>query len=99
VERKSFCKSFFFFYSLNFRLTKITFFILKSGALLQTKSFKDRVSDAEWSPTRPGVFFIAKANGMIDIWDLLDRTHAPILTQTIGVQRLTFLSFKVVSRK
>ena len=26
-----------------------------------------------WSPTRPGVFFIIKANGNIDVWDLLEK--------------------------
>lgn len=70
-------------------------FFLKSGALLQTKSFLKRICDAEWSPTRPGVFFIAKSDGSVDIWDLLDRTHAPILSQSISIHRLTFISCNV----
>ena len=69
-----------------------------SGALLQSKSFSKRLCDAEWSPTRPGVFFIAKSDGSIDIWDLLDRTHAPILTQSISIHKLTFISCKIMSR-
>ena len=66
---------------------------------MQTKSFAKRITDAEWSPTRPGVFFIAKADGTIDIWDLLDRTHAPILTQSISIHRLSFVNCKVLSAK
>lgn len=60
---------------------------------MQTKSFSKRICDAEWSPTREGVFFIAKSDGSVDIWDLLDRTHAPILTQSISIHKLTFISF------
>ena len=26
-----------------------------------------------WSPSRPSVFFIGKADGNIDVWDLLDK--------------------------
>lgn len=66
---------------------------------MQTKSFSKRVCDAEWSPTRPGVFFIAKSDGTVDIWDLLDRTHSPILTQSISIHKLTHLSCKIVSAK
>ncbi len=63
--------------------------------MLQTKTFGKRVTDAEWSPSRPGVFFIAKSDGTLDIWDLLDRTHAPILTQSISIHKLTNLNCKV----
>lgn len=70
-----------------------------SGALLQTKSFSKRICDAEWSPSRPGVFFIAKSDGNVDIWDLLDRTHAPILTQSISIHKLSYLNCKVISSK
>lgn len=72
--------------------------LFKTGALLQTKSFAKRLTDAEWSPVRPGVFFIAKSDGTVDIWDILDRTHVPILTQSIGVHKLTYLSYKIHSR-
>jgi hypothetical protein len=70
----------------------------KSGALLQTKSFSKIITDAEWSPSRPGVFFISKADGTIDIWDLLDRTHAPILTQSISIHKISFINVRAISR-
>jgi len=31
------------------------------------------LTSGEWSPTRPGVFFIGKRDGTIEIWDLIDR--------------------------
>ena len=45
------------------------------------------------------MFFIAKSDGTVDIWDILDRTHAPILTQSIGVHKLTYLNYRIHSRK
>jgi len=70
-----------------------------TGPLLQTKSFGKFITDAEWSPTRPGVFFIAKVDGTIDIWDLIDKTHAPVFTQAISINKLSYLSCNIVSRK
>ena len=32
-----------------------------------------------WSPTRPGVFFVAKADGGLDVWDIFFRSSAPAL--------------------
>jgi hypothetical protein len=31
------------------------------------------MTGAKWSLTRPGVFYISKSDGTIEIWDLLDR--------------------------
>lgn len=70
---------------------------VNSGALLMTKSFPKHLSDAEWSPTRPGVFFIANEDGTIDIWDLIDKTHAPVLTQAVSINKLSYISISVVS--
>eukprot|EP01083_Nonionella_stella_P223415 796245_1 len=32
-----------------------------------------------WSPTRPAVVVTAKTDGTVDVWDLLDQSHAPVL--------------------
>ncbi len=37
-----------------------------------------------WSPTRPGVFYVGHVDGSIDVWDLLDKTHVPTLSQQIA---------------
>ena len=60
---------------------------------------KEKITDAEWSPTRPGVFYISKQNGSVDIWDIIDRTHAPSLSQSISSSAVTYLNIKVISCK
>lgn len=37
-----------------------------------------------WSPTRPGVFYIAKSDGTLDVWDLMDQSHAPSMTHKVS---------------
>lgn len=43
--------------------------------------------DGCWSPTRPGVFFVAKTNGSFDVWDLYDTQTRPVLTQSLGSEK------------
>ncbi len=75
------------------------FFVFQSGSLLHTAPLKEKITDAEWSPTRPGVFFISKQNGSIDIWDIVERTHAPSLSQSISSSAVTYLNIKNISCK
>jgi len=37
------------------------------------------VTDACWSPTRPGVFFTTKTDGTLDVYDLMVRHSTPTL--------------------
>jgi len=46
-----------------------------------------------WSPSRPAVLFIGRADGMIDIWDLLDRSHEPSMTVAITPNMVTSMEF------
>ena len=41
------------------------------------------MTDGEWSPHRPGVFFISKADGTVDIWDLCDTSYNPTVTTQV----------------
>jgi len=36
-----------------------------------------RFASCAFSPTRPSVVFVAKEDGVVDAWDLLDRSHEP----------------------
>ena len=47
-----------------------------------------------WSPTRPSVVFIGTSDGNVQVWDLLDRSHEPILTQVISQDAVTCMQFK-----
>merc|ERR1719326_2093283 len=46
-----------------------------------------------WSTTRPAVLFIAKADGVIDVWDFTDMSHKPAQTITVGLERITSMEF------
>jgi len=37
--------------------------------IMSTRYHKNLISDATWSPARPGLFFIARRDGWLDIWD------------------------------
>ncbi|NWT08449.1 WDR63 protein, partial [Vireo altiloquus] len=63
-----------------------------SGPILQSSSSAGRYTAGQWSLTRPGVFFIGRDNGNIDIWDLLKKTHEPSHFQNISKSIITFIS-------
>ncbi|XP_037354413.2 dynein axonemal intermediate chain 3 isoform X1 [Talpa occidentalis] len=60
-----------------------------SGPLLQSSCAPKRYTSGHWSLTRPGVFYIGREDGYIDIWDLLEKTHEPTLTQNICITMIT----------
>jgi len=52
-------------------------------------------SCAKFSPSRPSVLAIARSDGVIEIWDCLDASHAPSYQFAIGADdRVTNLSFQ-----
>uniref|UniRef100_A0A7M6DQP7 WD repeat-containing protein 63 n=3 Tax=Clytia hemisphaerica TaxID=252671 RepID=A0A7M6DQP7_9CNID len=65
-----------------------TFSIWKDGVtfgpLIQSYPHDCKLTSGMWSPSRPSVFFIGKADGNIDVWDLLDKSHEPFLTQNVS---------------
>lgn len=48
---------------------------------------------AHWSPTRPGVIFLSMLGGVLEVWDLLDRTHEPSLITTPTTSTILCISF------
>ncbi|XP_015427599.1 PREDICTED: WD repeat-containing protein 63 [Myotis davidii] len=57
----------------------------KFGPLLQSCCAPKRYTSGHWSLTRPGVFYIGREDGYIDIWDLLEKTHEPAQSQNICI--------------
>jgi dynein intermediate chain 2 len=49
----------------------------------KTNSFKrfhmSYLTDAQWSPVRPGVFFTTKMDGTLDVWDFIFKQNDPTL--------------------
>jgi WD40 repeat protein len=65
---------------------------LMTGPLLSSASSNAYVICGRWSPTRPGVFYISKSDGTIEIWDLLDRSHLPTSTQNVSSCAVSYMS-------
>jgi len=62
------------------------------GPMLQTPYYPAFLSAAAWSPTRPGVFFLARQDGRLDTWDYFYRMNEVSLTQKVSECALTSLS-------
>ena len=45
----------------------------------------------KFSKSRPGVLFVARNNGQIDIWDFLDESHKPSVKETFLKESITFI--------
>jgi hypothetical protein len=48
---------------------------------------------AAWSPSRPGLLFLATCAGSLHVWDLLDRSHEPSLKISTTRCAITSISF------
>ena len=46
-----------------------------------------------WSPTRPGVIVLSRADGSVDVWDLTDQSHKPSMSAPIASTKLTSMEF------
>ncbi|XP_011223520.1 WD repeat-containing protein 63 [Ailuropoda melanoleuca] len=62
-----------------------------TGPLLQSSCAPKRYTAGHWSLTRPGVFYIGREDGYVDIWDLLEKTHEPSLSQNICITMITYI--------
>ncbi|NXY72203.1 WDR63 protein, partial [Glareola pratincola] len=67
--------------------------------ILQSSCSAGRYTAGQWSLTRPGVFFIGRDDGNIDIWDLLMKTYEPSHFQNISESTITFISPCIASPK
>ncbi|XP_045159985.2 dynein axonemal intermediate chain 3-like isoform X2 [Mercenaria mercenaria] len=70
-----------------------------SGPILQSAPNPVRLTAGHWSPSRPGVFYISKVDGSVDVWDLLDKTHEPSITQSVSPVAITSIYPFAVSHK
>lgn len=48
---------------------------------------------AKWSPTRPGILFVARYDGVIDVWDFADQSHKPAGEIVVGLSPITSMEF------
>uniref|UniRef100_A0A8B9UDK1 Dynein axonemal intermediate chain 3 n=1 Tax=Anas zonorhyncha TaxID=75864 RepID=A0A8B9UDK1_9AVES len=69
------------------------------GPILESSCMTQRYTTGHWSLTRPGVFFIGRDDGNIEIWDLLKKTHEPAHFQNISESTITCISPWIASSK
>ncbi|PAA85905.1 hypothetical protein BOX15_Mlig003582g2 [Macrostomum lignano] len=72
---------------------------VNSGPILYSQKSPKPLTGGCWSPTRPSVFFITRADGSVEVWDLLDKTHEPVLVQNISANALTYCTVWNISHK
>ena len=46
-----------------------------------------------WSPSRAAVLFIGRTDGLMDVWDLIDRSHEPSMTVSVSPTSVTSIEF------
>eukprot|EP00761_Pharyngomonas_kirbyi_P006868 gb/GECH01006877.1/.p1 GENE.gb/GECH01006877.1/~~gb/GECH01006877.1/.p1 ORF type:complete len:836 (+),score=228.02 gb/GECH01006877.1/:1-2508(+) len=63
--------------------------------LLKSPFSKNRRTVGKWSPTRPGVLFIGTEGGEIEIWDLVDKSHEPMMTHNITSCSIISIEFRI----
>ncbi|KAM6455292.1 dynein axonemal intermediate chain 3 [Liasis olivaceus] len=69
------------------------------GPLLKSSCTAKRYTVGHWSLSRPGVFFIGREDGNIDIWDLLEKTHEASQTQNVCIALITSIKPWIYSSK
>lgn len=77
-----------------------TFKIWKEGhtqPLFASSCATTYITAACWSLTRPGVVYIAKQDGVMEVWDFLDRSHEPSIVSTISSHPISSIEFFPVS--
>ena len=47
-----------------------------------------------FSPTRPGVILIGRSDGVLDVWDLTDISHKPIMPYQVGSIGISCIRFQ-----
>lgn len=73
-----------------------TFNLHRAGAAepsVRSSFAPTQLTTGRFSPTRPGVSFMGRADGSIDVWDLLDRSHEPSLVHNVGPAAISAIEF------
>ena len=53
----------------------------------------ERLTHGCWSPTRPGMLFMARDDGLVDVWDLTDSSYIPSVQLLAAPTRITAMEF------
>ena len=79
-------------HDFHFAIWKISAESSETPIFRSSNTFDAHNTDGAWSPSRPGVIFIAKTNG-IDVWDLLDQSNKPSVVLPMATNVITTIQF------
>jgi len=57
---------------------------VRESAIMWTKYNQSNLTDGCWSPSRPAVCFSSKADGTLDVWDLLFKSNEPTISMKVS---------------
>ena len=60
-----------------------------SQPIMQTRYHQAYLTDGYWSPTRPGLFYLTRVDGFLDVWDFYYRQNEVAYSQKISDSPLT----------
>ncbi|NXS28293.1 DNAI2 protein, partial [Pomatostomus ruficeps] len=65
--------------------------LMDSSSIMETKYHTPYLLDTCWSPVKPAVFFTAKSDGTLDVWDFLFHQKEPSLSLKVSNDPLVSL--------
>jgi WD40 repeat protein len=85
-----------FFPEILLSVTDWAFFLWKDGLsthFFQSPAPASYFTSGAWSPTRPSVLFLGRADGALEIWDFSDQSHKHSLMHPVGSNGISNLMF------
>ena len=67
--------------------------------IVSSPTGEQQIMCARWSPTRAAVVFTGTRDGYVQVWDLLDRTHEPVLSHAVIQEAITCMEFRPVDKR
>jgi WD40 repeat protein len=80
-------------HDFHFCIWKISLDDFNGPIFRSANTFGSHNTCGAFSPTRPGVIFITKTDG-IDVWDFIDQSNKPSLTLNFATSAITYFKFQ-----
>ncbi|GMF24948.1 unnamed protein product [Phytophthora lilii] len=68
--------------------------VASNGPIFVSPLTPSAITCVAFSPSRPGVIFLGKADGMLEVWDFLDQSHRSSLSIGVTACALTSIEFR-----
>lgn len=82
-------------HDFHFAIWKTTLEDFREPIFRSANTFGSHNTCGAFSPTRPGVIFISKCDG-VDVWDFYDQSNKPSMPLNIATSAITFFKFQLL---